>query len=68
MELKKFKEFRDISEVVKSHITESLKVEIIKVNGLFVVCMNGIQLESFRTKEAAEEAAEDAVESLGNEE
>lgn len=66
MELKKFKQIRDISEVV--HITESVKVEIKKINGLFVVCMNDIQLESFRTKEAAEEAAEDAVESLGNEE
>lgn len=66
MELKKFKQIRDISEVV--HITESVKVEIKKINGLFVVCMNDIQLESFRTKEAAKEAAEDAVESLGNEE
>lgn len=68
MELKKFKQFRDISELVETYTTESVKVEIKKINGLFVVCMNGIQLESFRTKEAAEEAADDAVESLGNEE
>ena len=67
MELKKFKELRNIGESVFSQTTDNIKVEVLKVIDEYVLYVDGSIAESFRTKEAALEAAEDAVESLGNE-
>lgn len=62
MELKKFKEFRSISEVYTAD--GDTKVEVKKTSGFFVVCINGLEVEYFRTKEAADEAAQDAIEAM----
>lgn len=62
MELKKFKEFRTISK--SSNTDSGIIVEVKKTNDYFVVCINGLKVESFKTKEAAEEAAEDAIEAM----
>lgn len=67
MELKKFKELRNIGESVFSQTTGNIKVEVVKTIDEYVLYVDGSIAESFRTKEAALEAAEDAVESLGNE-
>ena len=67
MELKKFKELRTIGESVFSQKTGNIKVEVVKIVDEYVLYVDGSIAESFRTKEAAYEAAEDAVESLGNE-
>lgn len=62
MGLKKFKEFRSISEVYEAG--SDTKVEVKKTSGFFVVCINGLEVEYFRTKEAADEAAQDAIEAM----
>lgn len=62
MALKKFKEFRSISEVYQAD--SDTKVEVKKASGFFVVCINGLEVEYFRTKEAADEAAQDAIEAM----
>lgn len=67
MELKKFKELRNIGESVFSQTTDNIKVEVLKVIDEYVLYVDGSIAESFRTREAALEAGEDAVESLGNE-
>ena len=67
MELKKFKEFR-IAGLVEKTISDSTKVEVKKTGDLFAVCIGGMVVETFKTKEAANEAAEDAIEALGNDE
>lgn len=67
MELKKFKEFRttSISERVAGSDT---KVEVKKTGDLFVVCINGLEVDYFKTKAAADEAAEDAIEAMESDE
>ena len=62
MELKKFKEFRTIS--ISERSTDSLQVEVKKTGDLFAVCINGLEVEHFKTKEAAYEAANDAIEAM----
>lgn len=62
MELKKFKEFRTIS--ISERSTDSLQVEVKKTGDLFAVCINGLEVEHFKTKEAACEAANDAIEAM----
>lgn len=66
MELKKFKEYRTTSELYESSSTT--KVEVKKTGDLFAVCINGLEVEYFKTKEAANEAAQDAVEAMREEE
>ena len=66
MELKKFKELRLIS--ITEKVTNDNKVEVKKTNDLFAVCIDGLVVETFKTKEAAIEAADDAIEALGNNE
>ena len=68
MELKKFKDFKVTSEVLEKYETgNNTKVEVKKTSsGLFAVCIEGIEVEFFRTKEAASEAAEDAIEAIGS--
>ena len=69
MELKKFKDFKPTSSVLEKYETGSTKVEVKKnSSGLFAVCINGLEVEFFRTKDAADEAAEDALEALESEE
>jgi hypothetical protein len=69
MELKKFKQFRTISELVEEYETDSkTKVEVRKAAGLFAVCINGLEVEYFKTKEAAQEAAQDAIEAMREDE
>jgi hypothetical protein len=73
MELKKFKEFRpSTSEILEQYRTsQGNKVEIKKISDSFAVCIDGLQVEHFKSKEAALEAADDAIdaiESLGNDE
>lgn len=68
MELKKFKDFKSTSFVLEKYESSGAKVEVKKnSSGLFVVCINGLEVEFFRTKEAANEAAEDAIEALESE-
>ena len=62
MGLKKFKEFRSISEVYQAD--GEAKVEVKRSSGFFVVCINGLEVEYFKTKEAADEAAKDAIEAM----
>ena len=62
MELKKFKQFRSISEVYE--VDGNTKVEVKKTSGFFVVHINGLEVEYFKTKEAADEAAQDAIEAM----
>lgn len=62
MGLKKFKEFRSISEVYQAD--GETKVEVKRTSGFFVVCINGLEVEYFKTKEAADEAAKDAIEAM----
>ena len=67
MELKKFKEFR-IASVVEKATSNNTKVEVIKAGDLFAVSIGDMVVEYFKTKEAASEAANDAIEALGNDE
>jgi len=70
MELKKFKKIRlSLAETLATwNVSDSTnKIEIVKINDHFVVYMNDTILESFRTMDAAREAALDAADSLGNE-
>jgi hypothetical protein len=70
MELKKFKKIRlSLAETLATwNVSDSTnKIEIVKINDHFVVYMNDTILESFRTMDAAKEAALDAADSLGNE-
>jgi hypothetical protein len=68
MTQKKFKDFRDIAPVVKTYTVESHKVEVKKALDRYMVYIDDSLVESFNTLVAAEEAAADAVDSLGNEE
>lgn len=56
---KKFKEFRTISEASGTNM-----VAVKKTAGHFVVCINGQEVEYFKTKPAADEAAKEATEAL----
>jgi hypothetical protein len=70
MELKKFKNIRlSLAETLATwNVSDSTnKIEIVKINDHFVVYMNDTLLETFRTIDAAKEAALDAADSLGNE-
>lgn len=66
MELKKFKQLRNIGESVFSQRSGDSKVEVQKVVDEYILYVDNSIAEVFRTREAALEAAEDAVESLGN--
>lgn len=66
MELKKFKDFRKFSGLLESHSSNGSCVEVKKTNGLFAVSIDGIDVETFRTKAAADEAAKDAIEAMEN--
>lgn len=69
MELKKFKQFRSISELVEAYDTDGkTKVAVKKTGDSFAVCINDLEVEYFKTKEAAQEAAHDAVEAMREEE
>lgn len=64
MELKKFKDFR-IGGILEQYTTDDgTKVEVKKAGDLFAVCINGLEVEYFKTKPAADEAAKDAVEAM----
>lgn len=70
MELKKFKNIRlSLAETLATwNVCDSKdKIEIVKINDHFVVYMNDTLLETFKTMDAAQEAAIDAADSLGNE-
>lgn len=70
MELKKFKKIRSsLGETLATWNVsdDKYKIEVVKINDHFVVYMNDILLESFKTIDAAKEAALDAADSLGNE-
>jgi hypothetical protein len=67
MELKKFKEFR-ITNISEKTIGDQTKVEVKKTGDLFAVCINGLEVEYFKTKAAADEAAEDAIEAMESDE
>ena len=70
MELKKFKKIRSsLGETLATWNVsdDKYKIEVVKINDHFVVYMNGVLLESFKTIDAAKEAALDAADSLGNE-
>lgn len=70
MELKKFKNIRlSLAETLATwNVSDSKdKIEIVKINDHFVVYMNDTLLETFKTMDAAQEAAIDAADSLGNE-
>ena len=47
---------------------DNTKVEVKKTGDLFAVCIGDLVVEYFKTKDAANEAAEDAIEALGNDE
>jgi hypothetical protein len=65
MVLKKFKDFKPASEVLEEYEAGGAKVEVKKTSsGLFAVCINGLEVDFFRTKAAADEAAEDAIEAM----
>lgn len=69
MELKKFKDFKPTSEVLERYEAGGSKVEVKKTSsGLFAVCINDLEVEYFRTKAAADEAAEDAIEAMESDE
>lgn len=69
MELKKFKDFKPSGEVLEKYEASGTKVEVKKTSsGLFAVCINGLEVEYFRTKPAADEAAEDAIEAMESDE
>jgi len=70
MELKKFKKIRSsLGETLATwNVSDDrYKIEVVKINDHFVVYMNESILESFKTMDAAKEAALDAADSLGNE-
>lgn len=67
MELKRFKQLRTIGESVYTRTTGNSKVEVRKELSDYVLYIGGSIAETFRTKEAALEAADEAVEFLGNE-
>ena len=70
MELKKFKKIRSsLGETLATwNVSDDrYKIEVVKINDHFVVYMNESILESFKTMDAAKEAASDAADSLGNE-
>lgn len=64
MTLKKFKQFRLVDIAEKYSTTDGTTIEIKKVKDHFAVLINGLEVEYFRTKEAAEEAAKDAKEAM----
>ena len=64
MELKKFKQFRTTSLVEEYETGSETTVTVKKAGDLFAVCINGLEVEYFKTKEAADEAAQDAVEAM----
>ena len=67
MELKKFKELRNIGECVFTQRSNNTKIEVRRIVNEYFLYVDTTITETFRTKQAALEAAEDAVESLGNE-
>ena len=66
MELKKFKDFKFAGNtILEEYANNEAKVEVKRmINGLFAVCINGLEVEYFRTKPAAEDAAKDAIEAM----
>lgn len=68
MELKKFKQFR-VSSIAEKYTTDDgTTVEVKKIRDFFVVHINGLEVEYFRTKEAADEAAKEAIEAMESDE
>lgn len=69
MELKKFKDFKPSSQVVEKHEANGTMIEVKKLaNDHFVVSIDGLTVEQFKTLDAAQEAAADAIEAMGLEE
>jgi hypothetical protein len=62
MNQKKFKDLR--VAVVEKYSDSDTKVEVKKSSGHFVVCINDLEVEYFRTKAAADDAAKDAIEAM----
>ena len=66
MELKKFKDFKPSSQVVEKHEASGSMIEVKKLAvDRFVVSIDGLSVEQFKTLEAAQEAASDAIEAMG---
>lgn len=66
MELKKFKDFKPNGQVVEKHDANGSMIEVKKLaNDRFVVSINGLTVEQFKTLSAAQEAASDAIEAMG---
>lgn len=64
MDQKKFKSLREAS-LVEYKTSDGTKVDVKQTtNGLFAVTINGLEVEYFRTKAAADEAAQDAIEAM----
>ncbi len=64
MDQKKFKSLREAS-LVEYKTSDGTKVDVKQTtNGLFAVTINDLEVEYFRTKAAADEAAQDAIEAM----
>jgi hypothetical protein len=68
MELKKFKELRFSSILEKYTTKNGTTVEVKKTSDSFVVHINGLEVEYFKTKAAADEAAKEAIEAMESDE
>lgn len=69
MELKKFKDFKTNNQVVEKHEVNGKMIEVKKLaSDQFVVSIDGLTVEQFKTLGAAKEAASDAIEAMGLEE
>lgn len=64
MDQKKFKSLREAS-LYEYKTSDGTKVDVKQTtNGLFAVMINDMEVEYFRTKAAADEAAKDAIEAM----
>lgn len=64
MDQKKFKSLREAS-LFEYKTSDGTKVDVKQTtNGLFAVTINDLEVEYFRTKQAADEAAQDAIEAM----
>lgn len=65
MEPKKFKDIRNLGKSLSVYQVDEYRVEIKRVGDSFVLFIDGVQIESFNTENAAKEAAAYAVDTLG---
>ena len=65
MELKRFKSLRN-SAIIKEFDAGDIKIHVENRMGHFDIYVDGVRVETFKTKEAALKVAEQAAKGIGN--